>query len=225
MRACEAATAGLAEAAAANGANAVEWCAAASGWRAAWTAVRGFRDGAHAEPRPGGDPELVRHAATLARSLSRRGTSADAGDADLDRAARRQMQIVANQLPRIADQLQVGLRRWGATGQVCAHANALPFREDSGPSWFRGQVITLRPRDLEPAAGSIRRAGLLSAALAVSLDGTTRPGEPRPQPHLTASYAMRSSLAGPELDAGTLPSPTLVAEPGHRLAHSAGPRR
>jgi hypothetical protein len=224
MRACEAVATRLAEAAAANGTNTSEWRAAASGWRTAWTALRGFRDGAPADTRPGGDLELVRHAATLAAGASRPGPPADPTEAGLDAAARRQTQILANQLPRIADQLELGVRRWGATGQVCAHANALPFREEQATSWFRGEVITLRPRDLEPAVGSIRRAGLLSATVAVSLDATTRPGEQRPQPHLTASYAMRASLAGPELVTRSLPAPTFVADPRHRTMHRAGPR-
>ncbi|TAM88116.1 MAG: hypothetical protein EPN43_08665, partial [Jatrophihabitans sp.] len=69
MRACEAVAARAVQVAEPDGTSRSEWRQAVLAWRSSWMALRPLRDGARAEPRPGGDGQLARSAVAMARAV------------------------------------------------------------------------------------------------------------------------------------------------------------
>ncbi|WP_051683519.1 hypothetical protein [Blastococcus sp. URHD0036] len=154
---------------------------AAVAWRATGRASMAFHDGHQGKaPEAGG---VVAWSKALADVLRRSTevlaqTPGSAGGADRS-VLITSTQFVTNQLPLLAEQLGAAVGDWARTGHLYAKARELPRMDDMPVDRIRdviaGRHVRAHADDLRPLADAVARAGVLSIALADSLNQAAPP--------------------------------------------------
>jgi len=194
---------------------------AAPAWRAVRAALRPYDDGSR---RPHHDaPPAVHAALRLHASLNRPGSDAGSQPEPL-RAA---VAAAAQHLPTLATQLMYRtVRSWADTGALVAYARDVPPRDDRVAAYLRGYqlggLVRVDAMDLQPVAGALHNARLLSLAVAARAaeSGPRSTDFPRralaahqallEQPQTAAALEVATREAGRQLQLarGRTPGPT-----------------
>lgn len=138
---------------------------AASGWRAVRQSLRPYDDGTR-RPQPHAPPG-VDAALRLHRALDTPGSRA----AQPDEPLRGVVVAAAQHLPTLASQLLYRtVRHWADDGALLAYARDVPPREERVAAYLRGYqtggLVRVNAVDLEPVAGALHNARLLSLDIA-----------------------------------------------------------
>jgi hypothetical protein len=147
------------------GASAAERPGAADAWRAVRVALRPYDDGSrhpHEHTPPG-----VTAAGRLHAVLSTVEPAPETWTASL----RASVAAGAQHLPTLASQLLYRtVRSWADTGALIAYARDLPPRDERVAAYLRGYqsggLVRVQADDLQPVAGALHNARLLSLAVA-----------------------------------------------------------
>jgi hypothetical protein len=168
-------------------------------------------------------PPAVQAALRLHASLNLPGSDSASRPEPL-RAA---IAAAAQHLPTLATQLMYRtVRSWADTGALMAYARDVPPREDRVAAYLRGYqlggLVRVDAMDLQPVAGALHNARLLSLAVAARAaeSGPTRTDFPRralaanqallEQPQTAAALELATREAGRHLQLarGRTPGPT-----------------
>lgn len=138
---------------------------AADAWRAVRIALRPYDDGSR-HPH-GHTPAGVTAAGRLHAVLA----AVDPDPATWPPSVRASVTAGAQHLPTLASQLLYRtLRSWGDTGTLIAYARDVPPREERIAAYLRGYqpggLVRVHADDLQPVAGALHNARLLSLAVA-----------------------------------------------------------
>jgi hypothetical protein len=191
-------------------------------WRAVRTALRPYDDGSR---RPHSDaPPAVGAALRLHASLNRPGSEPQSPSEPL----RAVVAAAAQHLPTLATQLMYcTVRSWADTGALMAYARDVPPREERVAAYLRGYrpggLVRVDAIDLQPVAGALHNARLLSLAVATRAAGGVQTTADFPRRALAANQAL---LDRPQT-AAALDAATHEAARQLQLAHgrASGPTR
>ncbi|MCZ2849803.1 hypothetical protein [Modestobacter sp. VKM Ac-2978] len=197
--------------------------AAAPAWRAVRTALRPYDDGSR---RPHHDaPPAVHAALRLHASLNRPGLD----HALRSKPLREAVAAAAQHLPTLATQLMYRtVRSWADTGALVAYARDVPPREERVAAYLRGYqlggLVRVDAVDLQPVAGALHNARLLSLAVATRAAAV---GVPTAADFPRRALAANQALLGQPQTAAALEAATREAGRYLQLARgqASGPTR
>ncbi|CCH89130.1 protein of unknown function [Modestobacter italicus] len=193
---------------------------AATAWRAVRTALRPYDDGTRRQQDH--VPSGVAAAGRLHSAL--RNVDLHAGpDGERLRSA---VAAGAQHLPTLASQLLYrSVRAWADSGALIAYARDLPPRDERVAAYLRGYrpggLIRADAVDLQPVAGALHNARLLSVAVAAQVADGSRPTIDFPR---RAWAANRELLERPET-AAALGAATREVQRHHQLSRDQPPGR
>ncbi|GAB4079063.1 hypothetical protein GCU67_13480 [Modestobacter muralis] len=192
---------------------------AARAWRAVRTALRPYDDGSR-RPHPGAPP-AVAAALRVHAALNRTGSESSSRSDPL----RAVVAAAAQHLPTLATQLMYRtVRSWADTGALVAYARDVPPREERVAAYLRGYrpggLVRVDAVDLQPVAGALHGARLLSLAVATRAASAGVPSTADfPRRALAANQAL---LDRPQTTA-ELEAATREAGRHQQLAHGRAP--
>jgi hypothetical protein len=161
---------------------------AASAWSQVRTELALFTDGV-SEPGLGGDVRLFATAARVHDALAR-GLGAGA---ESTAEVATHLRVIANQLPQLADALQVEVRRHPS---LIVPLGAKPLSEYRVGEWLRREAFLATPADLIPTTSALLRAAKESARFAAGLG----------QPERALVVSLNRDLAAPSAVHGRYPT-------------------
>ena len=165
------------------------WRSAPVAWRASREALKPFDDGTRRRPE---NTAVVLWAVRLHEGLKAEfrpdRVTHSLGERGSDAATA--LQVIANHLPQLAEDLTRATRHWARSGSLTTRATAVRFRADRVDAWLRQDAVRADAEDLHAVARSLRSAWLLSVDLAAELSRESTNGR-QPQPFLAAAHVAR----------------------------------
>lgn len=130
---------------------------------------------------------------------------------ELKVAAVQHLQVMANEVPAIAEHVATAVQQLADHGELHALADRLPFREQRVEQFLSRHAVVADRFDVVTVMDKLGDAAKLGAGVATSLNHARGPGSPELQPDLAAANAARATPVRAD------PHAALVAQVGEKI--------